>query len=80
MPKKPSKDLYNRLILQCQQLGINIMEQLPIDTMETQYDLVLDAIFGFSFSGDVRAPFDLILKRLNECKLPIVSVDVPSGM
>jgi NAD(P)H-hydrate repair Nnr-like enzyme with NAD(P)H-hydrate epimerase domain len=29
---------------------------------EDTYDLIVDAIFGYSFSGDIRAPFDTILK------------------
>lgn len=42
-------------------------------------DVILDAIFGFSFKGPVRAPFDAALPLLSESKLPIVSVDIPSG-
>ena len=39
----------------------------------------MDAIFGFSFSGPIRAPFDEALSLLIKSKLPIVSVDIPSG-
>jgi len=42
-------------------------------------DVVLDAIFGFSFSGPVRAPFDSALQLIIASGLPIVSVDIPSG-
>lgn len=43
-------------------------------------DVVLDAIFGFSFKPPVRAPFDEALTLLSgENVPPIVSVDVPSG-
>jgi NAD(P)H-hydrate epimerase len=42
-------------------------------------DVVLDAIFGFSFKPPVRPPFDEVLPLLAESKLPIVSVDIPSG-
>lgn len=42
-------------------------------------DVILDAIFGFSFKGPVRAPFDSALPLLSSSKLPIVSVDIPSG-
>jgi NAD(P)H-hydrate epimerase len=45
----------------------------------TRSDVVLDAIFGFSFKGPVRAPFDSALPLITESKLPVVSVDVPSG-
>jgi NAD(P)H-hydrate epimerase len=33
----------------------------------------------FSFSGAVRAPFDTILPAMRESKVPLVSVDIPSG-
>lgn len=42
-------------------------------------DVVLDAIFGFSFKPPVRAPFDAALPLITASKLPIVSVDIPSG-
>lgn len=44
------------------------------------YNFVLDAIFGFSFRGDVRSPFDVILDVLKSISVPIASIDVPSGM
>lgn len=42
-------------------------------------NVILDAIFGFSFKGPIRAPFDSVLPLLTESRLPIVSVDIPSG-
>jgi hypothetical protein len=42
-------------------------------------DVVLDAIFGFSFKPPVRVPFNVVLPLLNSSGLPIVSVDIPSG-
>lgn len=42
-------------------------------------DVVLDAIFGFSFKPPVRAPFDVALPLIARAGLPIVSVDIPSG-
>ena len=50
------------------------------------YDIVVDAMFGFSFSGEIREPFKTIIYDLKEIKekrtsnIPlIVSVDTPSG-
>ncbi len=34
---------------------------------------------GFSFAPPVRKPFDRILRLLESTKLPIISVDIPSG-
>jgi len=42
-------------------------------------DVILDAIFGFSFKPPIRAPFDAVIPMLNESRLPILSVDIPSG-
>ena len=42
-------------------------------------NVILDAIFGFSFKPPVRAPFDDALKLISASGLPIVSVDIPSG-
>jgi NAD(P)H-hydrate epimerase len=42
-------------------------------------DIVLDAIFGFSFKSPIRAPFDSVLPLLTSSNLPIFSVDIPSG-
>lgn len=43
------------------------------------YELVVDAIFGFSFKGDVREPFHSILSVLSGLTVPIASIDIPSG-
>uniref|UniRef100_H3AMA5 NAD(P)H-hydrate epimerase n=1 Tax=Latimeria chalumnae TaxID=7897 RepID=H3AMA5_LATCH len=47
--------------------------------IDEAYNLVVDAIFGFSFKGAVREPFNSILKILKEVTIPIASVDIPSG-
>lgn len=53
----------------------------------TNFDVLLDGIFGFSFSpkGGIRDPFKDILEAMTEAsisekeKLKIVSIDIPSG-
>ena len=57
------------------------LEETPnASYINENYNFVVDAIFGFSFRGDVRAPFDVILDVLKAVSVPIASVDVPSGM
>lgn len=36
-------------------------------------------MFGFSFHGSPRAPFDTIITTVNSSLLPVVSIDIPSG-
>jgi NAD(P)H-hydrate epimerase len=43
------------------------------------YDLIIDAIFGFSFHGSIRKPFDTVISAFARTSTPILSVDVPSG-
>ncbi|MBN1345667.1 MAG: NAD(P)H-hydrate epimerase [Phycisphaerae bacterium] len=43
--------------------------------------VVVDALLGTGFTGDVRAPFDAIIRSINELDGPdVVAVDVPSGL
>ena len=57
---------------------MQILNEIP-DEVSGNHDLILDAIFGFSFKGDIREPFLTIIQKLKESKLPVVSVDIPSG-
>jgi len=59
-PKKTEKDLYLRLLLQCRNYGIDIFEELDQINL-SNYDLIVDGIFGFSFSGEIREPFKTII-------------------
>lgn len=88
MPKPGSKDIYQRLLTQCQNMSIPLLPTTkdpnadPVGALATnlkETDVILDAIFGFSFSPPVRAPFDAVLPLLARSGKPIVSVDIPSG-
>jgi NAD(P)H-hydrate epimerase len=70
--------------------GIN----LPIDLMdmaESQIaeqvksfaagcDVLVDALFGTGLKGDLRDGYALLIDRINVQNLPIVAVDIPSGL
>ncbi|KAF8158006.1 YjeF N-terminal domain-containing protein [Crassisporium funariophilum] len=83
MPKPGSKDIYQRLKKQCENMKIPIIP--PSSDTEAlrkalhSSDVILDAIFGFSFKPPIRAPFDAVLPLINDARLPVVSVDIPSG-
>ncbi|KAI4528012.1 YjeF N-terminal domain-like protein [Schizophyllum commune Loenen D] len=84
MPKPGSKDIYKRLQHQCTVNDIPILnvQPDPIATLKSALDdtdVVLDAIFGFSFQPPIRSPFDAVLRLIKQSKKPVVSVDIPSG-
>ena len=43
-------------------------------------DVVLDAILGTGFHGELRAPFTIWIEALNDAAATVVAVDVPSGL
>ena len=84
-PKKQAaeKDLYKRLILQCTHFSIPIHFESNGLLEDSSFDFIVDAIFGYSFSGKqgIREPFKTVIDTLKkpENTVPIVSIDLPSG-
>ncbi|KAL0416957.1 UNVERIFIED_CONTAM: Pyridoxine/pyridoxamine 5'-phosphate oxidase 1, chloroplastic [Sesamum latifolium] len=87
-PKRTPKPLYAGLVTQLESLSVPFIsiESLPQEFLN--FDIIVDAIFGFSFQGNPRPPFDdliISMASLNahnqdHQKSPvIVSVDIPSG-
>lgn len=76
-PKQTSAEIYGRLVTQCRDLGITFTNDFH--GALARADHVVDAVFGFSFSGEVREPFPSVIKALAETKLGVTSVDAPSS-
>ncbi|GLU16110.1 hypothetical protein SLE2022_325600 [Rubroshorea leprosula] len=88
-PKLTPKPLYNSLVTQLESLSIPFLSVDDLlGDLSKDFDILLDAMFGFSFHGTPRPPFDDLIQRLiclhnddqTQQKSPvIVSVDIPSG-
>jgi NAD(P)H-hydrate epimerase len=83
-PKRTDKPLYHGLVTQLRALNIPFREAddtINGPPLKERYDVVIDAIFGFSFKGAPRPPFDTLLDMLKPAAAPpaLVSVDIPSG-
>ncbi|KAH8342700.1 hypothetical protein KR084_000581 [Drosophila pseudotakahashii] len=79
-PKPTANRLYESLSHQCQRMEIPSVKECPsVASAACSYDLILDALFGFSFKPPVRADFLAVVELLQQTKLPIASVDIPSG-
>ncbi|KAI1263430.1 YjeF N-terminal domain-like protein [Xylariaceae sp. FL1019] len=76
-PKRSKNDLYQRLAKQLEDLEVPFVDDFNSAVSTT--DHIVDAVFGFSFSGEVREPFPAVIKAFEETDLPITSVDAPSS-
>jgi len=44
------------------------------------YSVIVDAIFGTGLRGEVREPVRTLIAKINEADVPVISVDIPSGL
>lgn len=66
------------MITQFVNCGGSILRTL--DDIDAKYDITVDAVFGFGFSGHVRSPFDELIRFMHSEKASkLVAIDVPSG-
>lgn len=68
-PKRTSNELYERLTHQCTQFGLKFIDNIQNDC--TKYNLIVDALFGFSFKPPVRETFQPIMNYLYKTNIPI---------
>lgn len=82
-PKRTDKPLFHGLVTQLEAHNIPFVqpEDLHVGQLAQRADVVLDALFGFSFKGPPRAPLDKLLQAVRPAAKPppVVSVDIPSG-
>lgn len=71
-PKPTPKPLFENLCHQCCAMNIKFVEECPtVQEMNESYDIIVDALFGFSFKPPVRETFKQILENFKETKVPI---------
>ncbi|OAA60675.1 YjeF-related protein [Cordyceps fumosorosea ARSEF 2679] len=71
-PKRGKNELY-----QLEDLQVPFVDDFVSAAEEA--DHIVDAIFGFSFSGEVREPFPAVIEALQKSEKPVTSVDAPSS-
>jgi NAD(P)H-hydrate epimerase len=66
-------------------IPLTVHGRAPVSEEELNRELsggewVVDALFGTGLSGPVRPPFDRIITAINESGVPVLAVDIPSGL
>jgi NAD(P)H-hydrate epimerase len=72
----------------CEKMGIPIVDfDMSENKIHTQIQgvcrgsmLIVDAIFGTGFNGELSSPYVALISCLNATGVPILSVDIPSGL
>lgn len=81
-PKPGQNQLYQNLLTQCEKFNIQVLQQVPNESFDNIGNLIVDAVFGFSFKPPNRnADLAKLLILINEFSnsAPLVSIDIPSG-
>lgn len=57
-PKRTDKPLFNNLVTQCSKMDLKFLEECPsLEDMNQGFQVIMDALFGFSFKVSVWAVF-----------------------
>ncbi|KAM9480098.1 yjeF N-terminal domain-containing 3 isoform 2-T2 [Salvelinus alpinus] len=81
-PKRTPNTIHQDFTVQCEKMDIPFLSYLPteVQLINDAYNLVIDAILGPETDHtDVKEPYAGILVTLKQVKIPIASVDMPSG-
>ncbi|XP_063323380.1 yjeF N-terminal domain-containing 3 isoform X2 [Pelmatolapia mariae] len=81
-PKRSSHSLHQDFTVQCEKMDIPFLSYLPteVQLINDAYNLVIDAMLGPEADcANIKEPYSGILVTLKQIKIPIASVDVPSG-
>lgn len=81
-PKRSAQSPHQDFTVQCEKMDIPFLSYLPteVQLINDAYNIVIDAILGpESDPANVKEPYAGILVTLKQVKIPIVSIDVPSG-
>lgn len=61
-------------------LALGIPSENWQDLTFNQFDVCVDGLLGTGIKGEVRAPFDDVIEKVNNSGIPVLSIDIPSGL
>lgn len=71
-PKRTPRPLYENLLSQCVAFGVDIVDNLPPPKeLCDHYQVLVDALFGFSFKPPVREELKPAMNALIEATIPV---------
>ncbi len=79
---KVNLGVIRRLARKNREQNLDCFEFKSIDqlTRLKKSDIIVDALLGTGFSGEVKPPYDKVIQWMNNARVPVVAVDIPSGI
>lgn len=71
---EPAKQMAKQAIMQ------GVIGEPWTDGVKFSADVLVDALLGIGFGGDLSEPYQQIILQANQSHLPIFAIDVPSGL
>jgi NAD(P)H-hydrate epimerase len=59
---------------------LDILDASELKDKAKDLNLIVDCMLGIGISGEIREPYLSSIREVNEIKVPVLSVDVPSGL
>ncbi|XP_059846788.1 yjeF N-terminal domain-containing 3 [Hypanus sabinus] len=80
-PKRSCKSIFLDFTVQCEKLDIPFLSYLPneVQLINDAYNLIIDAVLGLSDEAGLKELYCNILSTMKHVKIPVISIDVPSG-
>jgi len=78
--------LINLNIIEGMKLPIHQLDMTPgqigdqVKTFTHGCHILIDALFGTGLRGELADPYRELINTLNDCNLPVLAVDIPSGL
>ena len=66
-----------KALLAWQETGGILLTDIPENT---QWDLIIDGLFGIGLARDLNSRHLELVKQVNQMKLPVLALDIPSGL
>ncbi|MBA2656635.1 MAG: NAD(P)H-hydrate dehydratase [Tatlockia sp.] len=63
-----------------QALAAGVICQCIDDPIDSEAELIVDALLGIGLKGQVYGPLATAINQINEAKLPVIALDIPSGL
>jgi NAD(P)H-hydrate epimerase len=60
--------------------SVKIVDASELKDTIADCDLIIDAMLGIGISGELREPYPSAIKEVNNAKVKVLSMDVPSGL